>query len=432
MRFAVFLLVIEAVYLSSASPSQQKTFHGHKVLDILPATENELKSVLNLIKEYELDVWNDPKNLNESFHVQVEPEKLGQVLGHLNNLGSRVKVWIEDVQKLIDGSFTPKPRLHKRAILQRGLNLDNAYYSYSEIMAYLDYVQLNAKGVQVSQQVFGHSAESRALRVLKVSHPSRNSKKAIIIDGGIHAREWISPASVIWMMDKLVFNPHADPEVTTLLNHFDFYMIPVLNPDGYEFSRTNDRLWRKNRKVNSGSTCIGVDLNRNFDYQWNPNNGGSTNPCNTVYSGTGGLSEPESASLAKFIHSLKGVDNGGPVQAYLTIHSYGQYWLYPWGYTTAYPVDRLDLEVMAKYGTYGIWESHQTYFMTGSIRNTLYAAAGGSDDYAKGSAGVKYSYTLELRDTGVYGFVLPENQILPACEETWAGVKAFALALATY
>ncbi|KAK3610302.1 hypothetical protein CHS0354_029768 [Potamilus streckersoni] len=61
-----------------------------------------------------------------------------------------------------------------------------------------------------------------------------------------------------------------------------------------------------------------------------------------------------------------------------------------------------------------------------------HAAAGGSDDYAKGSAGVKYSYTLELRDTGVHGFVLPENQILPACEETWAGVKAFALALATY
>ncbi|KAK3610301.1 hypothetical protein CHS0354_029767 [Potamilus streckersoni] len=137
-------------------------------------------------------------------------------------------------------------------------------------MAYLDYVQQNAKGVQVSQQVFGQSAEGRALKVLKVSLPSRISKKAIIIDGGIHAREWISPASVIWMMDKLVFNPLSDPDVATLLNHFDFYLIPVLNPDGYEYSRTNDRLWRKNRRINSGSTCIGVDLNRNFDYQWDP------------------------------------------------------------------------------------------------------------------------------------------------------------------
>ncbi|KAK3610299.1 hypothetical protein CHS0354_029765 [Potamilus streckersoni] len=430
MRIAVFILVIESVYVSSATPSQQKSFHGHKVLDILPRTESELKSILNLIEEYELDVWYEPKNLNDSLHVHVEPEKLGQVLSHLKKLGSEVKVWIENVQKLIDGSFTPEDNLQRRVIMQRSLNLNKTYYNYSEIMTYLDYVQENARGVHVSQQVIGQSVKGRDLRVLKVSRSSNSAKKAIIIDGGIHAREWISLASVIWMMDKLVFNPRNDPDVKKLLKKFDFYLIPVLNPDGYEFSRTNDRLWRKNRRINSGSNCVGVDLNRNFDYKWNPNRGGSRNPCSTVYSGTRALSEPESAALASFINSLMGVDNGGRVQAYLNIHSYGQYWLYPWGFTTAYPVDRLDLDNLAQVAVTAIQKVNGKRFTVGSSRNVLYLAAGGSDDYAKGSAGVKYSYTLELRDTGAYGFVLPEKQILPACEETWAGVKAFALALA--
>ncbi|KAL3859593.1 hypothetical protein ACJMK2_009807 [Sinanodonta woodiana] len=432
MRSTIFLLVIGVIYLSSATPSKQRTFHGHKVLDITVTTENELKLLSNLIREYELDVWHEPKHLNDSLHVYVEPEKLQDVLSVLRNMGSHFRVWIEDVQRLIDESYTPKAMINTRSIQQHGLDLDHYYHSYGEIMSYLNYVQQNANG-NVNQFVLGHSFEGRTIPALKISLPSRNLKKAIIIDGGIHAREWISPATVIWMLDKLVFNPFNEPEVTTILNHFDFYIIPVLNPDGYEFSRTNDRLWRKNRRINKDNgaeNCIGVDLNRNFDYQWDPKNGGSNNPCSILYSGTHPNSEPETVALANFTHSLKGVDNGGPVLAYLTFHSYGQYWLYPWGYTTDYPVDQPELHHLGEITANAIWSVHGSRFTVGSSTNVLYAAAGGSDDYAKGSAGVKYSYTPELRDTGKYGFVLPENEILPACQETWAGVKAFAMALA--
>jgi len=52
------------------------------------------------------------------------------------------------------------------------------------------------------------------------------------------------------------------------------------------------------------------------------------------------------------------------------------------------------------------------------------AATGGSYDWAKGVAGVKYSYTVELRDTGDFGFLLPRSQIVPTGDETWAALKA--------
>ena len=68
---------------------------------------------------------------------------------------------------------------------------------------------------------------------------------------------------------------------------------PLLNPDGYAYSWNVDRLWRKNRRFNQGSTCIGVDLNRNYDINW-MEEGTSSNPCSNTYGGTESFSESES------------------------------------------------------------------------------------------------------------------------------------------
>lgn len=59
----------------------------------------------------------------------------------------------------------------------------------------------------------------------------------------------------------------------------------------------------------------------------------------------------------------------------------------------------------------------------------LDSATGVSEDWAKGTANIKYSYTIELRDTGSYGFLLPQDQIEPNCRESWKALGEFALAL---
>ena len=59
-----------------------------------------------------------------------------------------------------------------------------------------------------------------------------------------------------------------DEDVTYLLNTYNFYFLPVYNPDGYIYSWESDREWRKSRNVNEGSECMGTDLNRNFDWSW--------------------------------------------------------------------------------------------------------------------------------------------------------------------
>jgi carboxypeptidase A1 len=104
----------------------------------------------------------------------------------------------------------------------------------------------------------------------------------ILFHGGIHAREWIGPATVSFIATKLLQGYGTDPTITNILNHFTFHIIPVLNVDGYVYSFEHDRMWRKNRQPNQ--ICTGVDLNRNWDAGFG-NAGASNYPCSDAYHG---------------------------------------------------------------------------------------------------------------------------------------------------
>ena len=117
----------------------------------------------------------------------------------------------------------------------------------------------------------------------------------------MHAREWISPASVTYIINELVENRDAHGEA---VKNVDWYILPVVNPDGYEYSHRADRLWRKNRKGGVGR-CAGTDLNRNFGYKWG-GAGSSKEPCKEIYAGTGPFSEPETLAVSNFIQGKTG------------------------------------------------------------------------------------------------------------------------------
>lgn len=87
-------------------------------------------------------------------------------------------------------------------------------------------------------------------------------------------------------------------------------------------------------------------------------------------------------------------------KAYISFHSYGQYILYPWGYNRVVPPDYRDLDTVGKQAAAAMISTTGASYRVGPAANTLYPAAGGSDDWAKGSVGVKYAYTIELRDNG--------------------------------
>ncbi|KAF2368759.1 Peptidase M14 carboxypeptidase A [Trinorchestia longiramus] len=235
-----------------------------------------------------------------------------------------------------------------------------------------------------------------------------SNKPVIFIDGGIHAREWISPAFLMYAATQLVEN-------TDLLLGAEWQLVPVLNPDGYVHTWKKDRMWRKNRR--SGSQwCRGVDLNRNFGYK-HGGKGSSSNHCSEIYRGPTAFSEPESQAVRTAVESVK-----DRLKAYLTVHSYGQMILHPWGYDNEIHPDSDQMAIMGEGMSNAIRSVNGQKYVVGGAAEVLYPAAGGSDDWVS-SLGVPYSFTLELRDTGSKGFILPASQILPTVKETWAGVK---------
>jgi len=258
----------------------------------------------------------------------------------------------------------------------------------------------------------GRTTEGSDIKLLQIGTGGRG-KPAIFIDGGIHAREWISPATVTYIMKEFLENPD---KYSKILSKLDLYFVPLANPDGYEFSRRSDRLWRKNRSHKERGKCAGVDLNRNFSYKW----GGkatSNNQCSENYRGPKPFSEPESRALRDFILARR-----RNIKMYLTFHNYGQMILYPWGYDR---VDARDSAELHRMGTVGA-RAMGRHFKVGSAAKVIYEAAGTSFDWAKGGAGIKYSYTIELPDTGRYGFFLPASWINRTAREAARAVKAMA------
>ncbi|KAI0401737.1 hypothetical protein F4802DRAFT_400998 [Xylaria palmicola] len=273
----------------------------------------------------------------------------------------------------------------------------------------------------------GRSYENRSLDGIHLWGAGGPGKPAVLYHGTVHAREWISTAVTEYLAYKLVTGYNAgDKDARTVLDKYDFYIIPVVNPDGFVYTQTTQRLWRKNRQPGpNGSTCYGRDINRNWEFAWDANPlGASTNPCSQTYKGERPSDAPENQGLDKLVRQLR--DNGAGIKLYVDWHSYGQYILSPFGYKeTLYAPELGKWTKAAQMVSDAIRDSSEdlTTFTFGPSGATLYTTTGAAPDHVYSIGGADFSYTIELRDIGKYGFVLPPELIRPTAEEQWAGQK---------
>jgi murein tripeptide amidase MpaA len=249
------------------------------------------------------------------------------------------------------------------------------------------------------------------MRIAKVCKGGCGNKPAMWFDGGIHAREWISPATVMYMLMELVEHDADHPDLT---ENLDWYILPVVNPDGYLYTQTDNRLWRKTRVPNGNTGCFGTDANRNWGFHWGTG-GSSDDPCSDIYMGSEPFSEVENRNMRDFL-----IANKDQIKFYNNVHSYSQLVLVPWGWGYEEPDNVDDLYAMANKGNDALYAVHHKTFEVGCIPCLLYVASGGTLDWTLGELGIPYSYAMELRDTGSYGFILPPDQIIPSGEEVWA------------
>ncbi|KAH7313752.1 zinc carboxypeptidase [Stachybotrys elegans] len=301
----------------------------------------------------------------------------------------------------------------------------NNYHPYADHLQFLRELQTqfpsNARVV-----TSGSSLQGNAITGIQLfGSTGGGSRPAIIFHGNVHAREWITSMTVEYFAWTLLSGYASNTEIRGFLDRYDFYLFPVVNPDGFIYSQTSDRLWRKNRQSVSGSTCLGTDINRNWNYQWAPTGGASTSPCAQDYKGPSAASAPETRALTTFAQNIR---NTQGLKLYIDWHSYSQLFMSAYGYScTAVPANNAELQTLNRGAAAAIQAVHGTAFDYGPICSTIYRVTGGGVDYVQDVIRADYVFTAELRDTGRYGFVLPANQILPTGQESYAAVRYLLL-----
>ncbi len=359
----------------------------------------------------------DPKKAIQ-FYVKHEE------LDVLESSGLAFKILIDDFY-----DFYKKRQLKEQAKLSTitkkknttanfGFGSMGGFYTLAEVEEQLDLMKSMYPNLITAKTSIGNSNEGRPIWSVKISdNPDvRESEPVVYYDALHHAREPLSMASTINYMYWLLENYGTDPAATYIINERQLYFVPVVNPDGYEYNRlthpNGGGLWRKNRRVNAGGSCIGVDLNRNYEYLWV--NGAttscsSTNICSDVYRGASAFSEPESVAVRDFLDDIN-------PSVLSSIHSTAGNFILP---TTELP-DVLDFDL---YSDWSIDFLDDNEYPFGTVPEMLgYSACGGAISFHN-HEGI-YSWTPEVDGSGFWPaqseiFDLVDGMIYPLVYQAW-------------
>jgi len=210
------------------------------------------------------------------------------------------------------------------------------YISYDEATKFLFEAQKKYPDF-IKVQSIGKTWEERDIYLATLSFDVKNADKkpALLYTGTIHAREWVGIEVAIAFIKNYLEKKDFDPRIENIFQKTTMYIVPCLNPDGFEYSRNHFSFWRKNRRVNADGT-IGVDLNRNFSIGWQKNRNTSSN----IYGGPAPFSEPETLAIKNFVDSK---DN---ISIALDYHSQGNVFFPAHDFRHEDTIDTTDMNVL--------------------------------------------------------------------------------------
>jgi hypothetical protein len=258
----------------------------------------------------------------------------------------------------------------------------------------------------------GDTLEGRDILAIRMTQGARGlpegKRPAVLYQGTTHAREWISTEVAMRLLKWYVAERRAgNPDIKSLLETTELWFVPVVNPDGYEYTFTDERLWRKNLRDNDGNGIIdnsdGVDLNRNYPEHWNYDEEGSSSQFSSqTYRGTAPGSEPESTA------DMNLVENMGDFRFAISYHSFGQLLLYTQGWQTLTPSADDPIYVALS----GTDDDPAIEGFNPGVGADLYTTNGEFTDWAHGEADV-LAWTPELSEgcTGCQ-FEFPDDEAL--------------------
>lgn len=405
-------VAIIAAWLASASTQAQAPLHanargraGHRQVRVTVSTPQQLESVLALSG----GVLSCAGAGLGTFDVEMTPERYAALAA----AGIPHEVVRRDLGQYIQGIMSENERLRARA----DLTWFAAYKTLDEIEARLEQLAMQFPHL-ATLSTLGASLEGRPIRMLRISGPGPAAERgAFVINGGQHAREWVTPMTVMYMVDRMLETHGSDARVTAMVDKLEFFLVPAVNPDGYVYTHGVNALWRKNRRRN-GATCDGVDLNRNWSFGWG-GEGASADPCSDVYRGPAAFSEPELLGLKELLDSLAAERR---LMVHWDVHSNGASILSPWGYTRSAPRDVTPMDQLGAAIQAGMASVRARSYPFGQISVQLYLASGVATDYVYGQHGVM-AWGMEMAGGS---FMPPQAEILPIAQEGLAGLLALS------
>lgn len=296
------------------------------------------------------------------------------------------------------------------------------YLTYQEMLDELDSMRLKFPNLISEKQTIGdyRTQEGRPLHWLKVgSNPNvEEDKPEILYNSLTHAREPNSMSQLIFYMWYLLENYESDLEVRYILDNMELYFIPCVNPDGYVYNEMafpeGGGFWRKNRWLNEDSLAVGVDLNRNYGYDWTLV-GASDQQYSDLYRGTAPFSEPETQAVANFCqqHNFK---------IALNCHSFSNLLIFP---TSEADIDDPTFDAIGKKMT-----EQNNYGVGTDVETVGYEATGDCSDWMYNEQATKPKILAMAPEVGplIYGFWPPVSAIDQLNKENlWQNLSAAGL-----